>query len=200
MAEVVAQGRTVTVTSTEALVPEWDDGHADHHDVPVEPGTRIVIDAFEGPDGPMASRLRLGRPPRSSGGAPPGSSTWTRCSSGSTSAPRGSTTPMTWQSQLARSGRAANPAAGTTLDIDDDGRGDLLVLEPYGGYGEVFVGVDARGTIREVVISWFGTPWRQLGLAGDAPAGVLAREAQLRACLEGTRPIGIDGTCTTDEG
>ena len=168
--------------------------------MPVQPGTPIVVEAMEGPDAPLASRLRLGASApivrwRSAGELDVGESlvglhlSATRFEDADD-----------LSSQLDALWRRGDPVAGSTLDIDDDGRDDLLVLDPYGGYGEVFVGSDARGAVRDVVVTWSGTPWRQLGLAGEAPTSVLAREAQLRACLDGTRTVGIDGTCTTDEG
>lgn len=85
--------------------------------------------------------------------------------------------------------------AGTPLDLDDDGTGDLLVLGGYGGLTRVYAGEDATGRMVELASLTEGLPWRVLGLPGEAPADVLSREQALAECVAGARPTGPDGVC-----
>ncbi len=84
------------------------------------------------------------------------------------------------------------------VDLDDSPGPDLAVMVTWVEDVDVVEGLDHSGRVVSIVVYDTWLPWRALGLDGQAPATVLEREAQLRECIAGTRPVEGDGTCSRD--
>ena len=87
---------------------------------------------------------------------------------------------------------------GSDLEQGDfDGQPGLeLTMVTQSSASVAVPGVNAEGDIIAIAIWDEDHPWRLLALHPEAPGPVLEREAELRECLDGTRPFLGNGRCT----